>query len=297
MAFSGIYAGRLISYVHTKRRHGDIQEFRRHFLGVTWSLGVEEQFYLLMPFLLLAFPRKQWVGMVFVLTLAAVVLRPLFPGVHAFVNTPFRMDSLFAGVLTAALVRNQQIRAYLEERRWLLRSAFIMLSIGFMSVALNGSVDVLNDRVSTLFNVYLALDYAVLVLLAVLESGRGFTAMFRNPILRYLGLISYGLYLYHEAVLGLLHGFIRRSSPSLTTDLGWLVNCSLCLYLLVPPPHPIFCSSAIFSAWDNYAHIENAWAHTLRQRLRAFPARLTERTSGLLCTGRGGFSLVLGWLR
>lgn len=86
-----------------------------------WSLGVEEQFYLVLPWLVMACPRPRvvfWVALGIALTCA--VLRVAF---WANTNEPetvyhwtiFRMDALALGACTAALQRDESMR------RWFLR--------------------------------------------------------------------------------------------------------------------------------------------------------------------------------
>lgn len=199
------------------------QSFGGHFLAVSWSLAVEEQFYLVLPFLMLVLPRRAWTGTFILLAVAAPILRILFPGFGNYVLTPFRMDSLFLGVLAAAAVRTPAIKECLMSQKWILRVLFLIL------LAITGGA-VLRDNLSRVEGLWrlnyslLALLFVSLVLIAYLESGSPWLAFLRSRPLRFLGLISYGLYLYHEAVLGLLHGWLLGSAPSLKTPAGCLVT-------------------------------------------------------------------------
>jgi peptidoglycan/LPS O-acetylase OafA/YrhL len=51
----------------------------------------------------------------------------------------------------------------------------------------------------------------------LLHRGSSWTAILRSRPLMFLGLISYGVYLYHQACLGLLHGFFFGGAPSLAS--------------------------------------------------------------------------------
>jgi peptidoglycan/LPS O-acetylase OafA/YrhL len=199
------------------------QSFGGHFLAVSWSLAVEEQFYLVLPFLMMILPRRAWVAAFISLAIAAPILRVVFPGFGNYVLTPFRMDSLFLGVVAAAAVRVPAIKGLLTSQKWLLRILFLIL-LGFTGSA------VLRDNLSRVEGLWrlnytlLALLFVTLVLIAYLESGSRSVWILRWQPLRFLGLISYGLYLYHEAVLGLLHGWLLGAAPSLKTPAGILVT-------------------------------------------------------------------------
>ena len=76
-----------------------------HPLAPTWSLSVEEQFYLLAPFVIRFAPR----AVIGCGVAAGLILAPLarwaFPGFHTDVMTPFRLDPLLFGVALALIVR------------------------------------------------------------------------------------------------------------------------------------------------------------------------------------------------
>jgi peptidoglycan/LPS O-acetylase OafA/YrhL len=189
------------------------------FLGPTWSLAVEEQFYMFVPFCLLIIPRRYWVSLLVWLAILALVLRMLFPEQLPYVVTPFRMDSLFLGVLAALVVRQVSLRALLQERKWILRSAFLLLSVMVVLFVAEGKLVWRAPQYSVL-----ACFYTVLLLIAVIESGSPHLAVFRFSPLRFLGLISYGLYLFNMPILWLFHGLVLGTRPSLNSRIACAVT-------------------------------------------------------------------------
>ena len=76
------------------------------FLNITWSLGIEEQFYLFASLLSIALPRKHWPFFVVLLVVSAPVLRSFFPTFGPrYLLMPCRMDALLIGALAAGVVR------------------------------------------------------------------------------------------------------------------------------------------------------------------------------------------------
>ena len=62
-----------------------------------------------------------------------------------------------------------------------------------------------------------------IVLIAVLNSGNPFVGIFRLPLLRFLGIISYSLYLFHTAVAGMLRGMVFNRMLSLEMSFKWIL--------------------------------------------------------------------------
>lgn len=195
------------------------RRFGAHFLSVTWSLAIEEQFYLFLPFLLFLLGYRRLVAFLLPLVGLAFLLRALFPGFHAFVNMPFRMDALLLGVVLAVAVRNAELVALLRANLGRLRLLVAALGVAWVLATL------CKPDLGPFKESFFAVVYAGFLLLVVLETGRGWCAPLRTPSLAYCGLISYGLYLYHQPVAGLLHMVICKSRrPLLYSPLTWGVT-------------------------------------------------------------------------
>ena len=163
----------------------------------TWSLSVEEQFYIFLPLFLLLLMRVRWAVVpllivLFVASLAASVWMTPKDQPAAFFLFPFRMWEMLAGVLLAIA----GIRFRLSWTSW----GFLSW-IGLLIVL--GSV--LFIRPGDHFPGYVAVA-PVLGTLLLLACGRGDTLVNKalsSPPMVFFGLISYSLYLWHWPVVTL----------------------------------------------------------------------------------------------
>jgi peptidoglycan/LPS O-acetylase OafA/YrhL len=217
--------------------------FGGHFLGITWSLAVEEQFYLVIPFLLWLLGRQRFPVAVVILAVSAPFLRLVYPGLHAMVGMPFRMDSLLIGVMLGMLMQRPELARGLEEIKGTLVGVLAVLFIGMGAMTRSGAGHGFLDRSA------IATFYAVFILVALLYRGSQVTAPLRSVVLTRLGMYSYGLYMYHQMVAGLMHGFFRGESPSIATIPGaWITFSALFLSIaLAACSHHTL--EAYFRAW------------------------------------------------
>jgi peptidoglycan/LPS O-acetylase OafA/YrhL len=198
-------------------------------LGPTWSLAVEEQFYFSLPILIFLVPRAL-LGRVLLGCIAAVPLirialydLPPEPGFAAYLLMPGRADALLLGVLGAWLVRSERAWQWLTTN--VRRLYWILLGLCLGVVALHQAyLGSFSFSMTTIGNTWMALFYLCLILVAVIEPHGLVTWVARNGAMRYLGRISYGVYLLHMILIGLAHGLIRGQAPIMRTAADGLVT-------------------------------------------------------------------------
>jgi peptidoglycan/LPS O-acetylase OafA/YrhL len=172
----------------------------------TWTLAVEEQFYLLLPAVIYFVPRRLLPGVIIAAILSAPLLRSLFLAMGdmgSYVLLPCRWDLLFIGVCAAYL--NQKPIDLVWVKTVLLGSALIFVIAAVISATYNPAVF---DVVGELF---VGLCFGAFLLLVVTGSPEG--QRFRSRTLRFFGSISYCLYLVHQPIAGIMHGYILGAQP------------------------------------------------------------------------------------
>lgn len=181
----------------------------------TWTLAVEEQFYLLLPLLIFWVPVKRLITVIIVLIVSASVFRfiLLLAGADhlaVYVLLPSRWDLLLMGVLAAIAYRRIWPRI-IENNARLLQLIACSGVVFVVLLLIIGKHD--NNLLFDLFGpVGAGLACSGYMLFVIKESRR-----FHSGFLRYIGSISYGLYLMHQPINGLMHGLILGSRPDIET--------------------------------------------------------------------------------
>jgi len=188
--------------------------FGAEFVSATWSLAVEEQFYLIIPFVVLFLGKRSLIVVLCTAVFAAPLLRWLSPGFIAFVNTPWRADSLLMGALLAIALGCTSIRT-------VLCSANTQVAIAFCVAA------TLAPAISGVFShFWLAITYSLLVLLAVQDGQTQVKGWLAAPLLVWLGRHSYGIYLFHLPISGFCDALLSASVGMLFSE-----TCALLITL------------------------------------------------------------------
>ena len=179
-------------------------------IGHCWSLAVEEQFYLVWPFVVAALSAPRLLRFCFVLAALALGFRigvwtlGLSPEI-AYQNTFARMDALALGAAGAILLRDPAAVA-----RWApgLRRALLVAGV---AVAIAAILGLARTGPVTQIAGYslLAISFALLIAVGVLEQaaggGRISAALSARP-LRLFGKYSYAIYIIHLP----LHIFVSK---------------------------------------------------------------------------------------
>jgi len=203
-----------------------------------WSLAVEEQFYLLWPFVMLFTPRRYLLHTV----VGFILLAPLFKlacaglGVEATLLGALPISSLHylgAGALLALLERGfQGVHASVSAKR--LAVGIQVLGWGGLSVFLG--IRLWPDMVVSGLAAQLMAEFGLTFFLVYLVRGaaQGFAGSFGRFLscgpLVYLGKISYGLYLFHNFIPYFGRVGLQQVNIPLSTN-GFLLVCGAILIL------------------------------------------------------------------
>jgi peptidoglycan/LPS O-acetylase OafA/YrhL len=181
-------------------------------IGHFWSLGVEEQFYLIWPLVVFLCSRrmllKLCVGGAVVALVYRAGVRLLFPDADPFIAQtpmPASLDLLGAGAWLALATRGQY---EIEQMRRLAKQVAIATgaALGLISLRpyyFSGRVNAFGFAMQTVGYSLLAVFFASLIALTLHTSpGRTGTLnrVFSTRALRFLGRYSYALYVFHVPV-------------------------------------------------------------------------------------------------
>ncbi|GEM_PF-3244846 len=212
--------------------------WRDPWLDVTWSLALEEQFYIVLSLSVRNLNRKYLAGLSIFLILLAPVLRFFTDSPLASYQLPLhRADSLMLGVLIAILWQSQSAQDFIHARKkyflWALPVFFVGIAYLFKTEAGIGQ---------PIPHFFLAFFYADLLILGLVSSPEKPGLFFGNKALVWLGLRSYGIYLLHKPIRLVFATFLAGASITLNPVVAMLLVCVLlCLvaelsYRLIEKP-------------------------------------------------------------
>ena len=200
----------------------------------TWSLGVEEQFYILFPFLVwfTGFGRQTKNGsrnlflIVGAITIASLIgflyLYPINQSAAYFLM-PTRFWEMASGcLLFIGFQKKKSIEQLLEKIPPTLALALI---VGIMYFPISWAI------VSTAAVVFLSL-----VLISSLKKGTAAYTFFTNPKIVYMGLISYSLYLWHWGVLSISRWTIGIHWWSVPFQIALIIGMAIASYRWIETP-------------------------------------------------------------
>lgn len=184
-------------------------------IGHFWSLAVEEQFYLLWPWIVWSLSRKQLMRVAVIGFFAALAIRIALPfemtRLGAYVLLPTRMDALSAGAILALAIRGPKGLKAID------RTSFMMLIVCVAVLAAlylrQRRLNLMDPLVGTLGFTVIAAGFAAFIAVALRASNNGFLSrpLTTTPMVM-LGKYSYGLYVVHVPLIYLLKNMGLQAS-------------------------------------------------------------------------------------
>lgn len=210
-----------------------------------WTLAVEEQFYLVWPFVILLINNRKLPYVLWLVFAVGPIYRLVgdlyFSDIDLWkIGTPACFDSLAIGALLAYYKRNSfNIPTWLNLTRAKYVAVFVLL-LGFM---LTSTTWIPNASVGRLDVTFLSLVYGVLIDACVDGIGGPVGRALNFPPLVYVGTISYGLYVLHNfadypvyATLQFLPRIGEETETILVLKLFWTLGLALISWNLFEKP-------------------------------------------------------------
>lgn len=169
-----------------------------------WSLAVEEQFYMVWPWIVFALGRRALMLVCVAMAVASffvrVALQVVDLPIATTVLTPAKMDALAVGSLLALIARD--VGGLSRLQRWVqvtaVSSAILLAVIFFLRPGMRPHDPV----VSTIGFTLVALFFGSVLALTITPGAKSVVGrFFAHPILRSLGRYSYALYIFHLPVI------------------------------------------------------------------------------------------------
>lgn len=224
-----------------------------------WSLAVEEHFYLFFPAFMVclgAFKKRFIWGMV-----ALIVIVPgwrtliayngwFLPETYTYIMTDTRIDSIVWGCLLSAILDRQSWHKIL---RRLIGWAPLLASLSILAFTFLYREEMF--RMSLRFTLQGAALFVMVLNLYFFRGVRSIMVLLETKILTYIGILSYGLYLWHFPILD----WLLRVSGS-----DWLS------YALVMPLSFIFAHVSYYFVETPFISLRKRFgAHIVKQPVRS----------------------------
>ena len=221
---TNLFSNNILQAITTRNYWDIINDFKP--MLHTWSLGIEEQYYLLYPFIFLFLSKKriQWVlPILLILTIISIILFFLpFKSYEKFYYLPFRFYELSFGGIAAIILKKRLIDIHFSY-------IFIVVLLGLLLI----NVSIIPASIS------LCLTVIISCMILISANNNNISSfILKNKIFVWIGMASFSLYMWHQLVVSFTrYFFIHTFSISLIIILiGLIFSLSTITYYFLEQP-------------------------------------------------------------
>ena len=166
-------------------------------LGHTWSLALEEQYYLIWPFVINFLNKKKVITLVFLILVLCILAVYIYPNLTFTKLFSFNrwfipaVAPIIIGSFFALLIDNQEdkFRNYFTQKPFVILMGFILYLFPLYSPFLELSF------------IFQSIGISIILVWVLFNQESKLTSILDNKILSYVGTISYGIYVYQGLFL------------------------------------------------------------------------------------------------
>lgn len=222
---TNFFGNNILQVLTTKNYWDIVNEFKP--LMHTWSLGVEEQYYLFYPFLFIFIGKKEikWILPILVIFTFFSLILFLSPikEFYKFYLLPFRFYELSIGGIVAIVMKNKVIN---HRFSWLLVLFLLVI------VSLNPSF------IENVFLISLTIIITCLLLISTNEKNKFSSFILENKVVVFIGKISFSLYMWHQLLLAFGRYFVFKEMNKIDLSIIFILTIILSIfsYYLIEQP-------------------------------------------------------------
>ncbi len=194
-----------------------------------WTLCIEEHFYIVWPLIIAFVPNKYLIRTFILLILISIVYRGCVflyvdePWYYLFMSTFSRYDALVVGAATAYFHFIRPIKLTISKP--LRIAVYLVLTLAIT----NDNTALWNNLFMACFKKYFYMAMVLFAMLNFLFNDKPMLEFLNNKVIRYLGKISFGIYVYGLIINELVLQKLVHSNGVNTAMVYWLLvlSCSL----------------------------------------------------------------------
>ena len=223
---TNLFSNNILQLITTRNYWDVVNEFKP--LMHTWSLGIEEQYYLLYPFLFLIIGRKRktWVlPVLLLLTLISLLLflSPFFSSPAKYYLIPFRFFELSIGGIGAILCKDKTIN-----------KKYAPLFLAALIAIISMHIKQVPGSLETIIVVLITIG----LLVTTNDQNKMSSRILENKLMVSIGKLSFSLYMWHQLILSYTRYFIVQETTisSLALVFISIVALSVLSYYFIEQP-------------------------------------------------------------